>query len=27
VIGSDGIWEVLSNREVCDIIMPFYLKD
>ena len=24
VIASDGIWEFLSNKNVCDIIKPFY---
>jgi len=25
VIGTDGIWEFLSNQEVSDILWPFYL--
>ena len=24
VIASDGIWEFLTNKNVCDIIRPFY---
>jgi serine/threonine protein phosphatase PrpC len=27
VIASDGLWEFLSNKEVLDIILPFYKKD
>ena len=26
VIASDGIWEFLSNKEVCDIVKKFYLN-
>ena len=25
VIASDGIWEYLNNKNVCEIIKPFYL--
>lgn len=27
VVASDGIWEFLSNEEVCRIILPFYQKN
>ena len=27
VIGSDGIWEFLSNQEVAEIAVPFYEKE
>ncbi|CAI2384423.1 unnamed protein product [Moneuplotes crassus] len=27
VIGSDGLWEFMDNKEVLDIILPFYKKD
>lgn len=27
VIGSDGIWEFLSNEEVANAVMPFYLEN
>lgn len=26
VIASDGVWELLSNKNVCDIIKPFYIS-
>jgi serine/threonine protein phosphatase PrpC len=26
VIGSDGIWEFLSNEDVADIVYPHFLK-
>jgi len=24
VIASDGVWEFLSNKQVCDIVNPYY---
>lgn len=27
IIGSDGVWEFISNDEACDIVRPFYLKN
>jgi serine/threonine protein phosphatase PrpC len=27
VIASDGVWEFLSNEEVAQIILPFYLEN
>ena len=27
VIASDGVWEFLDNKTVCDIVMPFYKKN
>ena len=24
VVASDGVWEFLSNEEVCSIVLPFY---
>jgi len=27
VIGSDGVWEFLSNQEVAQIVWPFYKKN
>ena len=27
VLASDGVWEFLSNEEVCRIILPFYQKN
>lgn len=27
VIASDGVWEFLSNQEVSEIILPFYLEN
>jgi serine/threonine protein phosphatase PrpC len=24
VIGSDGVWEFLSNEEIAKIVIPFY---
>ena len=27
VIASDGVWEFLDNKTVCDIVMPYYKKN
>ena len=27
VIGSDGLWEFLSNEQVCEIVLPFYIEN
>ena len=27
VIASDGVWEYLSNKDVVDIVKPFYLNN
>ena len=27
VVASDGIWEFLSNEQVMNMIIPFYLKN
>jgi len=27
VIGSDGIWEFLTNQEVVELVWPFYKKN
>jgi serine/threonine protein phosphatase PrpC len=24
VIASDGVWEFLSNKQICDLVEPFY---
>jgi serine/threonine protein phosphatase PrpC len=24
ILASDGVWEFLSNKEVADIVSPFY---
>ncbi len=24
VIGSDGVWEFLSNQDVAEVVLPFY---
>jgi serine/threonine protein phosphatase PrpC len=26
VIASDGVWEFLSNEQVAQLVLPFYLK-
>ena len=27
VIGSDGLWEFMTNEEVCEIVLPFYIEN
>jgi serine/threonine protein phosphatase PrpC len=27
VIGSDGLWEFLTNEQVCEIVLPFYIEN
>ena len=27
VIGSDGLWEFLTNEEVCEMVLPFYIDN
>ena len=27
VIGSDGLWEFLSNELVCEMVIPFYIEN
>jgi len=27
VIASDGVWEFLSNKQVCDMVEPFYINN
>ena len=27
VIGSDGLWEFLTNEEVCEMVLPFYIEN
>ena len=27
VIGSDGLWEFLSNEQVCEMVLPFYIEN
>ena len=27
VVASDGVWEFLDNKTVCDIVMPYYKKN
>ena len=27
IIASDGVWEFLSNEDVCEIVQPYYQKD
>lgn len=27
VIATDGVWEFLSNQEVAEIVMPYYLEN
>ena len=27
IIGSDGVWEFISNDEACDIVRPYYMKN
>jgi serine/threonine protein phosphatase PrpC len=27
IIGSDGVWEFISNEEAAEIVYPFYIKN
>ena len=27
IVASDGVWEFLSNEDVCEIVQPYYQKD
>jgi len=27
VIASDGVWEFLSNQQIVDMVVPFYIKN
>lgn len=27
IIATDGVWEFLTNQEVVDIVLPFYLEN
>ena len=27
IVASDGVWEFLSNEDVCNIVLPFYQKE
>lgn len=27
VIATDGVWEFLSNQEVADIVLPYYIEN
>ena len=27
VIGSDGLWEFLTNEQVCEMVLPFYIEN
>jgi serine/threonine protein phosphatase PrpC len=27
VIGSDGVWEFLSNEAIADLVIPYYFRD
>jgi serine/threonine protein phosphatase PrpC len=27
VIATDGVWEFLSNQEVAEIVLPYYLEN
>lgn len=27
VIGSDGLWEFLTNEEVCEMVLPFFIEN
>ena len=27
VIGSDGLWEFLSNELICEMVIPFYIEN
>lgn len=27
VIASDGVWEFLSNQQIIDMVVPFYIKN
>ena len=27
VIGSDGLWEFLSNEQVCELVVPYFIEN